>query len=309
MRRRVHSRGDRLQARRRRREGSLDRVLARGAHRGRGGCDRRRRCGHERAADGHRRLPARGRDPVRPRPHHRAVRCGRYGNGRALRHTRIVGRRPGRRGGRRSHGARRRGWRRARIDLRRRLRRHGRRGERRQEALRVAVPLGIGGQTNAELHVGGCVFGRAARVDDPNPLALGDGGARRDERRAEVQERHRVPIARLDRHRQAVRGDPSHERDRAGAGGQHGIARRALDVDASVLPGRERVVLGEEEAAQHRAGDRPRPRARRRGNHQRGYGDRHEEVKNRWVSLPSLQTEGKVAGVAAVVKSAYSDRR
>jgi hypothetical protein len=99
----------------------------------------------------------------------------------------------------------------------------------------------------------------AARPDDRYRLPFHDHVASSDEGRAEMQQGHRVAVGRLNRHGKAVRGDSPDERDRALDGSDDRVAEHALDVDSTVLARRERVVLREEEAAQDRAADRPRP--------------------------------------------------
>ena len=229
-----------------------------GARAGGGDLGRARRV-PERADPGAGRFRDRGGRPEHVRRGGRAVRRGRDRSGTARRRAIACDRRSVSRRRRR----RRRRKRRSRLRVRdRRRRRHRRGSERRKEDLRVDVALGIRGESNTELHVWHRVLGNAARPDDRDRLALGNDGAPRDQRRAEVQEGHGVALAGLDRDRQTVRRDPADKRHSAAGGSQDGIAERTLDVDAAMLAGRERVVLGEEKAAQDGAVDGPRPRAR-----------------------------------------------
>jgi len=174
--------------------------------------------------------------------------------------------------------------------------RQRRRSERRQESLRVAIPLGIRGQPDAELDVRDGVLGDAARPDRRDGLSLGDEGAGRDEGPAEVQEGHGVPVARLDRHRQAVGSHPADESDLARDRGEDRVSEPTLDVDSAVLSRCERVVLREEESTEHRSADRPRPRTRGGGDGQGDGSEGRDEAEKRWVSLPDLQTATTVAG-------------
>ena len=140
-------------------------------------------------------------------------------------------------------------------------------------------------------------------------LALGHDGALRHEERAQMQERDGVTVDRLDRDRLAVRSDPAREGHDPGGGCQHGATEWPLDVDPTVLTGGEWIFLVEVEHLQHRAGNRPAPRAGRGGGSECDERDRdHCACENR-VSLPVLQTATTVAGRSAVVKSAYSDDR
>jgi hypothetical protein len=158
-------------------------------------------------------------------------------------------------------------WRRRDQVGHRRLARRGWRWrlERRQEEQGVEVSLLVGEQADPELHVGHRVRRHAARADGRHRLALGHGRALADQERAEMQQRDRIAVGRLDRDRQPVRGDAADERDGSRGWREHGASEWPLEVDAAVLPRRERVVRGKGEALQHGPGHRPRPGAGRGG--------------------------------------------
>lgn len=75
----------------------------------------------------------------------------------------------------------------------------------------------------------------AARADRPDDVALADGRALHDGRRAKVDERDGIAVARSDRHRPAADRHGAGEGDDAGRGRAHGRAGGRPDVDAPVL--------------------------------------------------------------------------
>ena len=142
----------------------------------------------------------------RSRHHGRRRRSGRctrrcHGCGR----SRLVGGRRGRRRsncgrrggrwGRHGHRGRRRNGRRARdgrrIDRRRRT-------TRRQQGQWIQIRLRLRRQAHAEMHVGLRDLAVAARADRADGAAFGDGRAPDHADRAEMRERDRVPLGRLD---------------------------------------------------------------------------------------------------------------
>jgi hypothetical protein len=153
--------------------------------------------------------------------------------------------------------------RRSRSNHRRRLLAGRRRPDRRnlgfgQEAQRVHVPIRLGAPPHAEIHVGHGQLHHAALTDGPDGVALRQARAATHSDRAEMHERDRVTILRLDRDRPAAhRHDPG-EGNHAGRRGEHGCSRRGADVDPAVLARRIRVVA-EQEGPQHRALHRPGP--------------------------------------------------
>ena len=183
----------------------------------------------------------------------------------------------------------------------RRLARRGRRRrrcKRRQEAQRVEVALRIAPEPDPELHVRHRVGEHSTRPDERNRLTLGHDGARVDQERAEMQQRDRVAVGRLNGDREPVRGDLAGEHDRPRGRRDHGVAESALDVDPAMLSRNERVVLVERKPLQHRPRNRPRPGAGRGGHRQ---GQEHRDYRDsgeRRSSLPVLQTATKVPGRA-----------
>jgi len=110
----------------------------------------------------------------------------------------------------------------------------------------------------------------AALTDRPDAVALRDRRALRHGDGAQVHERHRPAVARLDGHGLAVRRDRAGERDDARSRGADDRPVGAADVDAAVPARDERVVRVEREGSEDRAVRRPGPGARRRddGEHE-----------------------------------------
>jgi hypothetical protein len=77
----------------------------------------------------------------------------------------------------------------------------------------------------------------------------------------ELEEGHGEAVARLDRQRTAAVGDRARERDGAADRRVHGVADGRADVDPAMLAARIGVTA-EDERAQDRPVDWPRPRAR-----------------------------------------------
>jgi hypothetical protein len=111
----------------------------------------------------------------------------------------------------------------------------------------------------------------AALTDRPDAVALGDRRALRHGDGAEVHERHRPAVARLDGHGPAVRRHRAGERDDARRGGAHDRPEVAADVDAAMPARDERIVGVERERSEDRAVGRPGPGARGRddGEHEK----------------------------------------
>jgi hypothetical protein len=168
-----------------------------------------------------------------------------------------------RRCGRRVGRSRSRSGRRIGCRSRRRRGRQGRR-EHGQEAERVEIPLRIGARPHAEVDVGPVHLRRAARADGADRSTLRHGRVARDGDRAEVRQRDRQPVGRLDRHRLAARRYGPREADDAGRRRDDGRVRGRRDVDAAVLPARVGMRRVEREALDDGARDGPRPGARRR---------------------------------------------
>ena len=112
-----------------------------------------------------------------------------------------------------------------------------------------------------------------ALADDPDRGALDDRVAARDGRTAELQQRHRIPVRRLDRDRAAATGNGAGEGDGACDRREHLRADLGADVDAAVLSGGVRV-RPEREGTQHRPVGRPRPGGGGRNREQERQDDR-----------------------------------
>ena len=95
-------------------------------------------------------------------------------------------------------------------------------------------------------------------ADDAEGGAFGNGVASGDARRAELEQRHRVPIRRLDRDRAATAWHEAREGDDTGSGCADGVADGAGDVDAAVLA-RSVGVRPDREGPQHGTVDGPDP--------------------------------------------------
>ena len=133
---------------------------------------------------------------------------------------------------------------------------------RRKQAERIDVGLART-DSDAEMDVRDAVLGLARRPDLGDQVSSGHRRSASDPQRAEVRERHLVPVGRRDGHRQPVRGNLACEGHLAGDGRPNGVRVAHGDVDATVLSGSVRVVT-ERERAQDDAVDRPAPGGRRR---------------------------------------------
>jgi len=188
---------------------------ARARSRMRGGCGRDRRShapdsgrlDHRRGAGGRRRRSLAARRPVEC-----CLRPGRTRRGGSGRRNRRGRGRRRRRGHRPGDGCGRR------ARSRRRLRRSG------QEEQRVEVALGIGSPAHAEVHRRHLVLRDAAEADGADRLAFAHGRASLHRERAEMQQRHRVPVGRLDRDRSSAGRNRPRERDDPRRRSRHGGA-------------------------------------------------------------------------------------
>jgi hypothetical protein len=99
-----------------------------------------------------------------------------------------------------------------------------------------------------------------ALADAPNAHAFHNCVAAPDRDARELEEGHREAVTRLDRQRAAAVRDRARERDGAADGRVHGVADGRADVDPAMLAARIGVAA-ENERAQDRPVDRPRPRA------------------------------------------------
>jgi hypothetical protein len=171
-----------------------------------------------------------------------------------LRLRRRSGRRRGRRDSR--HGRRRRG-----VPAGRRRRDRARlRGG--QEQQRVDVALCVCGLPDAQVDVRGRQLRLAARVDRTHGVAFVHRNPAPDRIRAEMHERDRVSVERLDRHRLAAHRHGSGIRDRAGRRSDNRGPDGRADVDSAMLPGSVGVHAVERECRQHRPGHGPAPTQR-----------------------------------------------
>jgi hypothetical protein len=200
--------------------------------------------------------------------------------------------------GRRRRGCGSRGRRRcgSRGRDRRLARRGRRRRERRQEAQRIEIALRVAAEPDAELDVRDRMGRHAAGADHRDRFALGHDRAAADEERAEMQKRDGVAVGGLDGDREPVRRNLAGERHRSGGRRDHRVTEGPLQVDPTMLPWDERVVLVKREPLQHRSPDRPRPSFGRRGHRERQeHRDDRDPGESRWV-LPVLQTTLTVPG-------------
>jgi len=293
--------------------------------------DTRGRCPHVHHAGLHRhagspRLRRSPRPPDRPRAVHgmhvprldRRTRdgCSRSGGdalarGRLKRRRRdadcrLIGRRLGLNGrrGRRRHryGRRRRSNPAAGVGGR--FRGTGRR--RGQEAQRVEVPLLVGGFPDPEVDVGDVQLGYAARPDGSDGVSLSDGRTAPHSEGAQVHERHRVAIRRLDRHGLSSARDGARERHRARCGSDDRSPGGRADVDPAVLAGRVRMRGIEREGGQHRPCHRPGPAERRGGDDQSSGGGKDQQAHQK-TSVVRYANAVTVARPSFVVKSDYSE--
>jgi hypothetical protein len=162
-----------------------------------------------------------------------------------------------------------------------RRRRSGRRlrwsRARRQQRQRVDVSMLLGRDPDPEVNVGRCRNAVAALADRAEGVAFADLCTLLDQRRLELQQRDRVPVAGSDRHRAtAVRNAPN-ERDRPRRRGAHVAADVGGDVDPAVLAARVGIVA-ERERAQQRTVDRPAPSERSRSEHEREQGQGRDQT-------------------------------
>jgi hypothetical protein len=117
---------------------------------------------------------------------------------------------------------------------------------RRQKPERVDVAVGIRDNPDAQVDVRLGVLWLARPTDRSDAVALDDRLAARDGNGAEVDERDRVAVGRLDRHGAAAAGHGARERDRAGRRGPNEPACRRSHVDAAMLLSRIGIVPEDE---------------------------------------------------------------
>lgn len=184
-----------------------------------------------------------------------------------------------------------------------RLRLTGRpRGEQRE---RIQIPVRVGGQTNAEMDVGLCPLGVAARPDRADDLALFNRRSRPHANRPQVDERDRVAVGRANRQAQAfVRKLPDEGGD-AGCGCPDIGADRRRDVDSAVLAAGIGVIFGDERP-QHRSVDGPGPGTRRRAQDK---SEQEPSCEDEQSVVRFGNHKSNVSGRSAVVKFGYSDPR
>jgi hypothetical protein len=167
-----------------------------------------------------------------------------------------------------------------------------------QEEQRVHVSIRLGAPPHAEIDVRHGQLHHAARTHGSDGVALRQARAATHGDRAEMQERDRVTVLRLDRDRTAAYRHGPREGDPPGRRGEHGRSRGRADVDPAVLARRVRIVA-EQEGPQHRALHRPGPTqsGRRHGERSRNRSADEQSKHHRAPPLlPDMETQPKVAG-------------
>ncbi len=114
-------------------------------------------------------------------------------------------------------------------------------------------------------------------ADSPDDGSFGDLVAAHDVGRAQLQQRDRVTVRRLDRDRTPAARNRAGERNGAGSRRAHGGPDLGADVDAAVLATCVRVVA-ERERAQDRPVTRPRPGLCGRRDGERRQDDRGNQL-------------------------------
>jgi hypothetical protein len=175
--------------------------------------------------------------------------------------------------------------RRRRRNLGRRLLTGRRRPDRRdlgdgQQQERIQVPVRLRSPPHAEVNIRHGQLHNAARPDGSDEVALRDGRPAPHGGRAEMQERDRVAVLRLERNGSAAHGDGADEGDDSGRRGEHGCARWSADVDPAMLARRIRIV-SEQERPQNRSLHRPGPTQSRRRHGERSRDRNADEQSNR----------------------------
>jgi hypothetical protein len=127
------------------------------------------------------------------------------------------------------------------------------------------------------VHVGLGHLGIGADADRPDAGAFGDRGAPRDRDRAEVRQRHGVPVGSGDRDAVSGGRDGAREGDGPGRRSVHRRALVAAHVDPTVLARRIGMCGIEEEGLQHGPRSGPRPGPADGHEHERDE-DRREEL-------------------------------
>ena len=128
-----------------------------------------------------------------------------------------------------------------------------------EQAERVDVALGLRRDANTEVDGGHGVLCVTARAHGPDRRPLGDRVALGDAERAEMNQRHRVPVGRQDRNAAPVGRERAGEAHRAGRRCANRGPVGPGNVDPSVLA-RRIGVAAERERTEHVAVGRPRPR-------------------------------------------------
>lgn len=166
-----------------------------------------------------------------------------------------------------------------------------------QEQERIQVAVRLGAPPHAEIDVGHRQLHHATGTYGADEIALPHRRPASHGDRAQMQERDRVPVLRLERDRPAPHRDGPGEGDHPGRRGQHGCARWSADVDPAMLASRIRIVA-EQEGSQHRALHRPGPTQSGRGQGERSRDHNADEQSDRHRAPPPLsdmETTAKVA--------------
>jgi hypothetical protein len=128
----------------------------------------------------------------------------------------------------------------------------------RKQRLGVHVALLVGRDAHAEVDVRLRPVGLAARAHGGHGRPLGDRITPANPNRAEMLQRHRVPVRGTDRERHAALRHRACKRHRAGRRSPHVRAQIARDVDAAMLTACIRIAP-EDKRTEHSPVDRPRP--------------------------------------------------
>ena len=179
----------------------------------------------------------------------------------------------------------------------------------RQQHHRVDVRVRGRPDPDTEMHVGGRPFHLPARPGGPYRIAFGDRVSFRHGDAAEMRQRDRVPVRRLNRHGAAMGGDDAREGDVPRHRRPNGLPRPAPHIDTSVLS--RRIGIGTERVrAQDGATERPRPCPRSRGEDERCSDEREREGETAHgndLLFSVLTTERTVARGSDVVQKDYRD--
>jgi hypothetical protein len=176
----------------------------------------------------------------------------------------------------------------------------------RQDGHRVDVPLRVIGKPDSQMHVRPLDLRRPTGTDRADGVPLLHLGATGYVERPEVNERHGVAVARLDRESPAVRADAARERHRTACGRKHPRLGRPGDVDATMLSSGVWIVADGERPG-HIARDWPGPGLRDTRKHEGARCSQQQQALHHDPPVVDLANVlNSVAGASAVVKTADS---